>query len=313
MRAGQPKKLSKTRAATVSVASNSALIALKLAAGIATGSVSIFAEAIHSLLDLAAAGIAFFSVRLSDRPADAQHPFGHGKIEAVSGFVEAILIVGASAAIFWQAANRIRTGAGIEFAEAGIAVMVASMVVNIFVSRWLYHAARATDSLALEADAGHLWADVFSSLAVVIALIVVRLTGVKILDPLVAIGVGVYILKIAYDLLRKSFGMLIDESLPPADQAEIKRCIEEHTRLLVGYHELRTRKLGSQHQIDLHLVMPRDATVAETHELCDHLESDLRSRIPRAEITIHVEPCPDECATCAAACSLPGRGHATTA
>jgi divalent metal cation (Fe/Co/Zn/Cd) transporter len=107
--------------------------------------------------------------------------------------------------------------------------------------------------------------------------------------------------------------MLIDESLPAAEQAEIRQCIEEHTRLLVSYHELRTRKLGSQHQIDLHLVMPRDATVAETHQLCDHLEDDLKSRIPHAEITIHVEPCQDECESCSAACNLPGRGHAATA
>ncbi len=294
----------KTGTARLSILSNTLLIALKLAAGFFTGSVSIIAEAIHSFLDLAAALIAFFSVRASDRPPDAGHPFGHGKIEAVSGFVEALLILGASAAIFYEAVRRIKTGTGIEFPEVGIAVMLVSMIANILVSRRLYKVSKTMDSLALEADAGHLSADVFSSLAVVVGLLLVRVTGLKIVDPIVAMGVGAYILKIAYDLLRKSFGMLVDERLPADEEDEIRRCILEHTRELVSFHDLRTRKVGSQRHIELHLVMAKDTPLMTTHEMCDHLEADLKARLKEAVVTIHVEPCEDECDRCLASCDI---------
>ena len=304
---GQVKKPTKTSAAILSIISNGLLILLKVGAGLVTGSVSVLAEAIHSSLDLAAAIIAFLSVRMSDKPADAGHPFGHGKIEGISSFVEALLILAASGVIFYEAVMRIRTGTGIEFAEVGIGVMLVSILVNILVSRRLYKVSRITDSLALEADAGHLAADVYSSLAVVVALLIVRLTGLKILDPLVAIGVGIYILKIAYDLLHKSFGMLIDESLPLSEQTEIKACIMEHSRQLVSFHELRTRKVGSQRHIDLHLVMARDASLAVTHEICDHIEADLKARIEHAVVSIHAEPCQDECEQCSVSCPAKDR------
>lgn len=299
---GQVKKPAKTNAAILSMVSNGLLILLKAGAGVITGSVSILAEAIHSLLDLVAAVIAFFSVRMSDKPADAGHPFGHGKIEGVSGFVEALLIVVASGVIFYEAVMRIRTGVVIEFAEVGIGVMLVSILANILVSRRLYKVSRITDSLALEADAGHLAADVYSSLAVIAALLIVRLTGLRIFDPVVAIGVGVYILKIAYDLLRKSFGMLIDESLPLSEQAAIEACIMEHSRQLVSFHELRTRKVGSERYIDLHLVMAKDASLAAIHEICDHIEADLKDRIGDAVITIHAEPCEGDCEHCSVSC-----------
>lgn len=304
---GQVKKPTKTSGAILSIISNGLLILLKVGAGLVTGSVSVLAEAIHSSLDLAAAVIAFLSVRVSDKPADAGHPFGHGKIEGISGFVEAVLILAASGVIFYEAVMRIRTGTGIEFAEVGIGVMLVSIFVNTLVSRRLYKVSRITDSLALEADAGHLAADVYSSLAVVAALLIVRLTGLEILDPLVAIGVGIYILKIAYDLLRKSFGMLIDESLPLSEQTEIRACIMEHGKQLVSFHDLRTRKLGSQRHIDFHLVMARDASLAVTHEICDHIEADLKARIEHAVVTIHAEPCQDECEQCSVSCPAKDR------
>ncbi len=297
-----PHHPSKSRAAVLSIASNSLLILLKIVAGIMTGSVSIIAEAVHSALDLAAALMAFFSVRMSDKPADSRHPFGHGKIESVSGFLEALLILVAAGIIFDRAIDRIQTGASIEFAEIGIAVMAVSMPVNIFVSRRLYRVSHAADSLALQADAGHLAADVFASAAVVVGLVLVRLTGLTILDPVVAIGVGLYILKIAYDLLRKSFGMLVDERLPAEEEREIDQIIMEHASTLVSFHDLRTRKVGSQREIDLHLVMGGDTPLSRTHEMCDHIEADIESRLEQAVVTIHVEPCHKECNSCAAAC-----------
>ncbi len=296
------KRPSKTHAAGLSILSNTLLIIFKIAAGFLTGSVSIIAEAIHSSLDLVAALMAFFSVRMADKPADKDHPYGHGKIESVSGFLEALLILVAAIVIFMQALERMQTGTHIEFAGVGVGVMAVSMVVNILVSRRLYKVSKAAESLALEADAGHLSADVWASGAVVIGLGLVWITGWQILDPIVAMGVGFYILKITYDLLKKSFGMLIDERLPVAEEEEISRIIMDHSSALVNYHDLRTRKLGSQREINLHLVMNRNTPISSTHDMCDHIESDLLARFEKSLINIHVEPCHDECGECGAAC-----------
>ena len=152
----------KTGAAGLSVLSNTLLILLKLVAGILSGSVSIIAEAIHSGIDLLAALIAFVCLRIAGRPADREHPFGHGKVENVSGTIEAVLIFIAAIFIIYQAINRIIAGASVEYLGIGIAVMAISVVVNIIVSRHLLRIARDSDSIALEADARHLTADVYT-------------------------------------------------------------------------------------------------------------------------------------------------------
>jgi len=294
----------KSAAAALSIISNSLLITLKLVAGLITGSISILAEAIHSLLDLAAAIIAFFGVRISDRPADKQHPFGHGKAENISGVVEAGLIFVAAGLIIYEAIKRLVTGGTVELLELGLGVMAVSIVVNIFVSRHLLKVSRATDSIALEADARHLTTDVWTSAGVFVGLVVVWLTGVAILDPIIALIVALFILKAAYEILRKSFGGLVDVKLPEAEENEIIACIKEHSGQLVGFHKLRTRKAGSQRFIELHLVVPKNASVEKAHRLCDHLERDLRKRLPRTSITIHIEPCKLECRQCSIVCSL---------
>jgi len=294
----------KPAAAGLSITSNSLLIILKIVAGVITGSISILAEALHSLLDLTAAIIAFFAVRISDRPADEQHPFGHGKAENISGVVEAGLIFVAAGIVIYEAIKRLIAGVTVELLELGIGVMAVSIVVNILVSRRLLKVSRATDSIALEADAAHLTTDVWTSAGVLVGLVVVRLTGVVILDAIIALAVALFILKAAYDVFRKSFGGLIDIRLPEAEENEIMSCIREHSGQLVGFHELRTRKAGSQRFIDLHLVMPKNASVEEAHRMCDHLEQDLKSRLANTSITIHVEPCSIECDQCSVPCSL---------
>jgi len=296
---------SKSGAAGLSVASNSLLIILKIAIGIITGSVAILAEGIHSLLDLAAAIIAFFSVRVSDRPADEQHPFGHGKVESISGVVEGILIFIAAGIIIYEAVKRLITGAAVELLEAGIAVMVVSIMVNILVSRRLLKVSMATDSMALYADARHLTTDVWTSVGVLIGLVAVKLSGLNILDPILALLVALFILKAAYDVVRGSFGGLMDVRLPKTEENEIMSCIMEHSGQLVGFHELRTRKAGNQRFIELHLVMPKNASVEEAHRMCDHLEQDIKNRLQFTSITIHVEPCSIECDQCfVLSCSL---------
>lgn len=304
----------KTSAAGLSVLSNTLLILLKVVAGILSGSISIIAEAIHSGIDFVAAGIAFISLRIAGKPADREHPFGHGKVENVSGTIEAGLIFVAAAFIIYEAIKRIITGAVIEYGwwlSIGIAVMAVSVVVNILVSRHLLRIARKTDSIALEADARHLTTDVYTSLGVLAGLIVVRITGFNILDPIIAIGVALFIVKTAYNVTRRAFPPLIDVKLPEDEEVLIVSCIGEHFGMLAGFHELRTRKAGSERYIELHMVVARSTSVEKAHKLCDHLEEDIKSKLANARVTIHVEPCETECEDCPNPCPQyrKRRGH----
>jgi cation diffusion facilitator family transporter len=293
---------SPSRTAAVSVASNSLLIVLKLIVGLVTGSVSILAEAIHSSIDLLAAVIAFFGLRAAVKPADREHQFGHGKWENVSGSIEAVLIFVAAVWIIFEGVKKILHGVEVELLGWGIAVMAVSVVVNILVSRNLFKQAKIHDSIALEADGQHLRTDVITSLGVLMGLAAVQITGLKILDPIVAIGVALIIVKAAWDILRKSFGGIIDTGLPPEEEKIIVDTLAEHRGQLVNFHEIRTRKAGAQRFVELHLVMPATLSVGEAHGMCDHLEADLKRKLPRLEITVHVEPCEDECKGCDMVC-----------
>jgi cation diffusion facilitator family transporter len=295
---------SKENAAKVAIVSVSLLVVLKVVASILTGSISIRADLIHSVLDLIAAFITFLGVRISGRAADEQHPFGHGKTENITSIVVAGLIFAAAGSIAYTAVSRLITGATLELIGIGIYITAAAVAINILVSWYLLRVSRETDSPALAAEASHLFSDVLSSVAVLVGLIVVRITGLTILDPVVALLVAVFILKVGYDVLRKSFGELLDVKLPKAEEDEIISCITEHGEQIVGFHKLRTRKAGSQRFIDLHLIMPKNANVEETHLMCDHLEQDIENRLRYTSITIHVEPCRTECTQCFVFCSL---------
>ena len=178
-------------------------------------------------------------------------------------------------------------------------------VINATVSWYALRVSRSTDSIALEATARHMIADVLSSCAVLVGLVLVRVTGLSILDPIAALLVAVLIARAAYLTMRKSFGGLVDVRLPEAEETEIKSCITEHYSQVVGFHRLRTRKAGSQRFIDLHLVMPKNASVEEAHRMCDHLEQDIETRLQYASVTIHIEPCTIECDQCLVlSCSL---------
>ncbi len=291
-----------SRAAAVSVASPSLLVFLKVTVGLITGSVSVLAEAIHSSLDLLAAIIAFFGLRAAGKPADREHPFGHGKWENVSGSIEAVLIFIAAVWIIYEAIKRILHGGEVELLGWGIAVMAVSVVVNILVSRHLFKTAKIHDSLALEADAQHLRTDVITSIGVMVGLAAVQITGLTILDPIIAIGVALIIVKAAWDILHKSFGGIIDTGLPADEEKIIVETLAEHRGELVDFHQIRSRKAGAERFVDLHLVMPRALSVEEAHRMCDHLEADLKRKLPRLEITLHVEPCDDNCPECSITC-----------
>ena len=274
------------------------LIVLKVAVAVITGSISILAQAVDSFLDLFAVVITLFAVSIAAKPADEKHPFGHGKVESIAATVQAILILIAGGLIIYSAVHRIIVGATVELTEAGIGVMLVSIIVSIFLSRHLLKVSRATDSPALEANARNIAADVYSAAGVLAGLVAVRFTGLHILDPIIAMVVALLILKAGYDVMRKSFGGLIDVRLPDAEERVIRECIMEHASEVAGFHQLRTRKVGNQRHIDLHLVLPKDASVEEAHRICDHLEVAIADRLRNTNITIHVEPCDEKCDQC---------------
>lgn len=294
----------KSKAAAISIASNTTLILLKLVSGLITGSVSLIAEAIHSIMDLAAAIVAFVSVSISDRPADRQHPYGHGKAENISGVIEGLLIFVAAGFIIYEAIQRIITRVELEFLELGIILMFVSIVVNTVVSRYLHKISRSTDSLALEADATHLSTDVLTMAGVLLGLIVVRITGLTVIDPVIALAVALVIIKAAFTITKKSFGGLMDTRLPEKEEAAIIACLAEHKELVVGFHKLRTRKAGSFRQVDLHLVIPKALHLDEAHQICDHLERHITGLLDSTDVTIHMEPCKSECRRCTTVCKL---------
>ena len=288
-------------AAKLSLAAIVSLIGLKAVVSVVTGSISIVAQLIDSSLDLIAVTITFFAVVVASRPADAEHPFGHGKVENLAAIAQAGLIFAAAGLVIISAIQRIIAGTKIELAEAGIGVMLVSIIVSIFLSRHLLKVARAADSIALEGNAHNIAADVYSAGAVLAGLVAVRFSGLNILDPIIALGVSVPIVKSGYDVLHKSFGGLVDVKLPEAEETLIEQTITTHGEV-VSFHELRTRKVGSQRHIDLHLVMPREASVDEAHRICDQLEQEIANKLRQTNVIIHVEPCSQQCAQCPSSC-----------
>jgi cation diffusion facilitator family transporter len=242
----------KVRAARLSVVSNTLITLLKLAVGVWTGSVAILSEAVHSATDLVAALIAFFAVRVSDQPPDDEHPYGHGKYESLSGAIEALLILGAGAYIVIEAARALAHPEPPRDLGWGIALMAGTAVVNLFVARHLMRVARKTDSLALLADAHHLQIDVWTSLGVVVGLLVVQFTGIVQFDALIALVVAAFVLRTAWRLTRDALHPLIDTVLPQAEVEQLTEVLKNDSRVL-GYHKLRTRKSGSQRHIDVHI------------------------------------------------------------
>ena len=274
--------------ARLSILSNTALIFMKLVVGILSGSVSILSEAIHSSMDLIAALIAFFSVKLSDTPPDQRHPYGHGKIENISGVIEGLLIVVAAVLIIVKAVRKL-TGEPFELESVwlGSAVMFVSAIVNWIVSQRLYKVARQTNSVALEADALHLRTDVWTSLGVAVGLLLILLTGIKWFDPVVAILVALFIIRESYSLLRKAISPLMDTAW---GDDEIRDLENKLSKMKVNYHDLRTRAAGNYRFVDLHVEIPESESVGNAHSYCDRIEDELRNSYENLSVTIHVEP-----------------------
>jgi cation diffusion facilitator family transporter len=253
--------------------------------------VAILTEAVHSSIDLVASIVAFFSVRKAGEPADEDHRYGHEKVENLAAAIEAILILVGAAVITFEAIRRLLGHGQVQKLGLGIAVMAFAIFVNLVVSTVISRNARLTDSPALEADAAHLRTDALTSAGVLLALVLVAITGAQWLDPVVALIVAASIVVTAVRLLSRSSRVLVDEALPGDEVGVIRAAIEEFAdRGVVGYHELRTRRAGSRRYVDLHVQFERGTSLEDAHRTAHELQDKIGRRLRGADVLIHLEP-----------------------
>ncbi|MEJ8549001.1 cation diffusion facilitator family transporter [Bacillus velezensis] len=279
-----------SKIAFLSVISNSLVVMLKIVVGIITGSVAILSEAIHSFLDLIAAFIAFISVRISKKPADTGHPYGHGKVENLSGTIETILIFAAGIWMIYECVQKLVNPAPVHLPVLGIVVMLAGALINLIVSKFVKREAEKVNSVAMKSNALHLLTDVYTSLGVAASLLVVTLTEWYILDPIIGMVLAVYIIYEAFKLMKEAFPPLIDTRLSEEEEKTILKIIETFQQEFIEIHDFRTRRSGPQEYIDFHMVVASHVTIKDVHDLCDRIERDITNEFKQAHVMIHPEP-----------------------
>ncbi len=279
-------------AAGLSITSNAVIIILKFIAGIISGSISIISEAIHSLSDCLASVLTFFAVMKSSEPADSDHPFGHGKYEDISGFIEGGLIIFAGLFIIYEAAKKLIFQETAEVdTTLGIAVMLFAVVANYIVSSILFKVAKKSNSISLFADGEHLRTDIYSSLGVMAGLVLIKITGIHILDPIIAIVVAMLIFKAGFSISKETLNNLLDGSLPKSDIESVEKIIENFKDKGVhGYKSLKGRNIGPEKQLDMTLLFPKQMTIQDCHKICDEIETEINKTLGNCIISIHAEP-----------------------
>jgi cation diffusion facilitator family transporter len=288
--AGEVKTI-KRRTATLSIVSNTTLILVKLVAATFTGSVALLTEAVHSSVDLIASVVAYYSVRKAAEPADAGHRYGHDKVENLAAAIEAVLMLVGSVAIAIEAVRRLIHGGSAHTLGVGIAVIAGSALVNTVVSTLIGRGARSTNSPALEGDASHLRADALSSGVVLIALVLVDITHAQWIDPVAALVVAAWILSAGIRVLTRAGQVLIDESLPSPENDRIGVVISSFSeRGVIGFHELRTRRGGSQRYVDVHLQFVSGTSLEQAHWVAHDVKDAITEALGGADVLIHIEP-----------------------
>jgi cation diffusion facilitator family transporter len=278
----------KKKVAIISVFAAVFLTGFKLVIGLLTGSLGILSEALHSGLDLIAAVITYFSVRVSDKPPDNEHNYGHGKIENFSAFIEAILLVITCIWIIYEAVGRLVTGKTlIEVNVWSYVVVISSIIIDISRSRALYKVARKYNSQALEADALHFSTDIWSSAVVLLGLVCANF-GLFFADSIAALLVALIVLSVSYKLAKKAVEALLDKA--PRDTIKIVEEILRSYKEVLQFHSIKIRTAGADTFIKFNIHLDPASNLSEVHLLCDRIEKDLNEAIKRSEVYIHAEP-----------------------
>ncbi len=278
-----------SRAAALAFTSNLTLMVLKLTVGIMTGSIAVLSDGIDSAEDAVASTFTFLSIRLAARPADEEHPYGHGKAESIAAAGQALLIAGGAAFIIVSAIQRLlESDASIETTPGLIAIAITAAV-NAGVLFYVSRAANITGSMALRADTRHLWTNVAQAAVVFSALALVAITGNTVFDPIMALALAIYLLWIAGNVFMEAMSEIMDTSLPEGEQRLIEDCVQQ-CEAVRSHHGLRTRKAGRQRYIDIHIGVEAQQTVERAHTICDDLGSAIQAALPGSVVTIHLEP-----------------------
>ena len=279
-----------TRFVFLSIAAAVATIALKAAAWLLTGSVGFLSDAAESIVNVVGALVALIAIRVSVRPPDDDHAYGHEKAEYLSAGAEGALILAAAVGIAWVAVARLLDPQPLSDVGVGVAISAVAAGLNLIVATLLIRVGHEQRSITLEADGRHLMTDVWTSIGVIVGVIAVLLTGWERLDPIIALLVALNIVRTGIQLLGRSAGGLMDHALGPAEQAEIQAVLDAHREDGVEFHALRTRQAGRRAFVSLHLLVPGAWTVQQGHDLAERVERDLRERLPYATVFTHVEP-----------------------
>lgn len=283
------RRLVKIQTASNAVIVALGLLVLKLVVGIATHSMSILASAVDSLMDLMASTINYFSIRTAEEPADANHQFGHGKIESLAGLFQGLLIGGSASYLAYRSVDRLRYEQPLEMLGYGIVAMLVSTAVTVALVRHMQKVAATTGSVALQADSLHYASDVLTNLGSLAALLAVRWTGQARIDPIISLLISAYIMRSAVIVLRDAINILMDRSLSQEVIEQIRTLALTEPRVK-GVHRLRTRQSGSHKFIDFHLSIEPTVTFAEAHDITEEMIRRIKVQIPYADITIHADP-----------------------
>jgi len=285
------------RTARFSLGSAVTLCLLKFVVGIGSGSLGVLASALDNVADIFMSTVNFLSIRKAMDPADESHPYGHGKVETMATLFQGGVIALTGAGVAWEAVRRLREGRAPEGIglDVGILVMAFSVAASWFVAGRIRKAGEATGSSALSADALHFRTDVWSGAGILFSLLLYRITGWRWLDPGVALAVGAYIFVAALPILGAAVQDLLDRGLPQETVDRIVRIIEEHRPMVVAWHDLRTRRSGSEKHVDFHVVVCREHSLEDAHRVADHLEHEIREMLGHAHVVTHIDPCEVEC------------------
>ncbi len=279
------------RMAYLSIATSLATIVLKFGAYFLTGSVSLWSDALESLVNLAAGLVALGALMVVEQPADDRHAYGHDKAEYFSSGVEGALILVAAVSIIWSAVHRLIDPEPLARLGSGLVVAFLAGAANFVTARIMLKVARQHDSITIEADAKHLLTDVWTSVGIIGGLLVVMaMPQWAILDPLMAIAVGIHIVVIGVGLLRRSADGLMDAALPPEEVMRAEALIRAELPEDASFHALRTRKAGARRFLEFHLLVPGTMSVHDSHSLCDRIEASIIAHLAKSHVTIHVEP-----------------------
>jgi cation diffusion facilitator family transporter len=289
----RPQPAAAQRFALLSIAAAIVTIGMKTTAWKLTGSVGLLSDAVESIVNLLAALVAFWALRVAAQPPDAEHPFGHSKAEYLASAFEGIAILGAAIAIAMTAWKRIADPQPLENVGIGLAVSVGAAAVNGAVAFVLLRAGRRLDSITLRSDAHHLMTDVWTSGGVLVGILIVKLTGWLILDPIVALAVATNIVWMAARILLETAQGLLDRTIPAAEQKQLDDVLARFRRDGVEVHAVRARQSGPVRFIDMHVLVPGSWSVQRGHDLCEGIESGVKALFPRSSVLTHLEPAED--------------------